>query len=74
MVDFSIRGDAGVMAELRKVVRKKTEVEVLPVVDLSGKSAFHFFLWAIQHHTQEEVSDVITTLGLIKLLFFSYVF
>ena len=29
---------------------KKTEIEVLPVVDLSGKSAFqNFFLWAMQH-------------------------
>ena len=43
MVDFSIGGDAGVMAEIRNVVRKKTEVEVLPVVDLSGKSAFQIF-------------------------------
>ena len=42
MVDFLIRGDAGVMAELRNV-RKKTEVEVLPVVDLSGISAFQIF-------------------------------
>ena len=43
VVDFSIRGDTGVMAEIQNVVReKKTEVEVLPVVDLSGKSAFQF--------------------------------
>ena len=27
----------------------KTAVEALPTVDLSGKSAFHFFLWAMQH-------------------------
>ena len=41
VVDFRIRGEAGVMAELRNVVRKKkTEVEVLPVVDLSAESAF----------------------------------
>ena len=38
-----IRGDAGVMAELRNVVRKKKEVEVLPVVNLSGKSALSAF-------------------------------
>ena len=38
-MDFFSRGDAGVIAEIRNVVRKKTEVEVLPVVDLSGKSA-----------------------------------
>ena len=43
MIDLFIRGDAGVMAELRNVVRKKTAVEVLPVVDLSGKSAVQIF-------------------------------
>ena len=43
LVNVLIRGDAGVMAELRNVVRKKTEVKVIPVVDLSGKSAFQFF-------------------------------
>ena len=40
MVDFRIRGEAGVMAESRNVVRKKTEVEVLSVVDLSAESFF----------------------------------
>ena len=28
---------------------KQTKVEVFPVVDLSGKSAFQIFLWAMQH-------------------------
>ena len=40
VVDFFIRGDAGVMAELRNFARtyvKKTAVKVLPVVDLSAE-------------------------------------
>ena len=48
MVDFRIRREAGVMAELRNIVRKKTKVEVFPVVDVSEESA-SFFLWAMQH-------------------------
>ena len=36
------------MAELRNIVRKKTKVEVFPVVDVSEESA-SFFLWAMQH-------------------------
>ena len=44
MEDSRIRGDAGVMAELRNIVRKKTEVEVLPVVDSSEESAFCILL------------------------------
>ena len=42
-----IRCDAGVMAVLKYYGTsyvKKTEVEVLPVVDLSRKSAFRFFI------------------------------
>ena len=39
-MDFRIGGEAGVRAELRDVVRPKTEVEVLPVVNLSAESFF----------------------------------
>ena len=35
VVEFRIRGVAGVVAELRDIVRKEKEVEVLPVVDLA---------------------------------------
>ena len=41
VVDFGIRDEAGVMAKFRNV--QKSEVEVLPVVDLSAESAFLFF-------------------------------
>ena len=39
MVDFRIRGKAGVIAELRWYINK-TEVKVLPVVGLSAESVF----------------------------------
>ena len=40
-----ICGDAGVMADYGTSYVRKTEVEVLPVVDLSGKSVFqHIFV------------------------------
>ena len=45
MVDFSIRGDAGVMAEIRNVVPKKTEVEVLPVVDICPENRLFIFFF-----------------------------
>ena len=45
-----MRGGAGVLAESRNVVCKKTEVEVFPVVDLSEESAFFvYFVLAMQH-------------------------
>ena len=42
-MDIRSRGETGVIAESRDVVRKKAEVEVLPVVDLSEESASFFF-------------------------------
>ena len=39
MVDFRIRGKAGVMGEIRTVVHKKTEVEVIPGVNFGIDSA-----------------------------------
>ena len=47
------------MAESRNVVRKKTEVEVLPVVDLSAESPFFSFLWAMQHRWTQDVRNPI---------------
>ena len=50
VVDIRMRGGAGVLAESRNVVCKKTEVEVFPVVDLSEESAFFvYFVLAMQH-------------------------
>ena len=42
MVDFRIRGKAGVMGEIRTVVHKKTEVEVIPGVNFGVDPSFFF--------------------------------
>ena len=42
-VNFRIRGEPGVVAELRNIVRKNMEVEVLPVVDC-WKNRIVFFV------------------------------
>ena len=65
MVNFRIRRDAGVMAEIRNVVRKKTEVEVLPVVDLSAES--FFFLFFVGDATQVELVKQSTCTTVIVL-------
>ena len=50
VVDFGIRDEAGVMAKFRNV--QKSEVEVLPVVDLSAESAFFFLFFFVGDETQ----------------------
>ena len=65
-VDFSIRGDAGVMAEIRNVERKKNGGRGASSRGFVRKIGFSdFFLWAMQHRWSEITTTLVENIASI---------